>query len=160
MLFWSFAHRLKKQLVLSGKYEVVLTRSDDRFLTLRERVKVARNADADLFIAIHADSIRGKATRGATVYTVSEKASDREAADLAQMENRADIIAGVDLGSESDEIAGILIDLAQRETKNYSVAIAKKIVHHMKPVTKLNSRPLRSAGFRVLKAPDVPFHPS
>ncbi|NNE23184.1 MAG: AMIN domain-containing protein [Rhizobiales bacterium] len=151
-----FAQQLKTLLVATGRYEVILTRNDDQFLPLRDRVKIARNAQADMFIAIHADSIRGRSVRGATVYTVSDQASDEEAAELASMENRADIIAGVDLASESDEIAGILIDLAQRETKNYSISIAKKMVRHMKPVTKLNRRPLRSADFRVLKAPDVP----
>ena len=151
-----FAKRLKQQLDVSGRYKVLLTRADDRFLTLRERVKVARNANADLFVAIHADSIRGRRARGATVYTVSEKASDREAAELAHAENRSDIIAGVDLAAESDEIAGILIDLAQRETKNYSAVFAKRIVGQLKAVTKLNARPMRSAGFRVLMAPDVP----
>ncbi len=133
-----------------------MTRNGDSFLTLQERVGIARNADADLFIAIHADSIRGRSARGATVYTASDEASDEEAAELARKENRSDIIAGVDLAKESDEITGILIDLAQRETKNYSVFMAKKVVRHMKPVTKLNSRPLRSAGFLVLMAPDVP----
>ncbi|MDH3740321.1 MAG: N-acetylmuramoyl-L-alanine amidase [Hyphomicrobiales bacterium] len=151
-----FAHQLKGLLVAAGRYEVILTRDDDQFLPLRDRVKIARDADADMFIAIHADSIHGRSARGATVYTVSDQASDEEAAELASKENRADIIAGVDLASESDEVAGILIDLAQRETKNYSISMAKKMVRHMKPVTKLNRRPLRSADFRVLKAPDVP----
>lgn len=151
-----FAQQLKSLLAATGRYEVVLTRNDDRFLPLRDRVKIARNADAEMFIAIHADSIRGRSARGATVYTVSDQASDEEAAELASKENRADVIAGVDLASESDEIAGILIDLAQRETKNYSITMAKKMVRQMKPVTKLNRRPLRSADFRVLKAPDIP----
>ncbi|MGI9464297.1 MAG: N-acetylmuramoyl-L-alanine amidase [Aestuariivirgaceae bacterium] len=151
-----FARTLKKKLDASGRYKVIMTRNDDRFLKLQERVKIARNANADLFIAIHADSIRGRSARGATVYTVSDQASDEEAAELAHKENRADIIAGVDLANESDEITGILIDLAQRETKNYSISAAKKMVRQMKTVTRLNSRPLRSAGFRVLMAPDVP----
>ncbi len=152
----SFSLSLKKLLEKSGRYKVVLTREDDRFLPLRERVEIARNAEADLFLSIHADSIRRRSVRGATVYTVSDEASDEEAAELAQKENRADIIAGVDLATESEEIAGILIDLAQRETKNYSVSIAKKLVRHMTPLTRMNGRPLRSAGFRVLKAPDIP----
>ncbi len=152
----AFARTLKKRLDALGRYKVIMTRNDDRFLKLQERVTIARNANADLFIAVHADSIRGRATRGATVYTVSDEASDEEAAELARKENRSDIIAGVDLGTESDEIAGILIDLAQRETKNYSISAAKRMVRQLKPVTKLNSRPLRSAGFRVLMAPDVP----
>ena len=151
-----FTQHLKSLLAATGRYEVILTRNDDRFLPLRDRVKIARNADAEMFIAIHADSIRGRSARGATVYTVSDQASDEEAAELASKENRSDVIAGVDLASESDEIAGILIDLAQRETKNYSIGMAKKMVRQMKSVTKLNRRPLRSADFRVLKAPDIP----
>jgi N-acetylmuramoyl-L-alanine amidase len=119
-------------------------------------MRIARKAEADLFIAIHADTVRGASARGATVYTLSEKASDAEAAALAQKENRADIIGGVDLGGENQEITDILIDLAQRETKNHSMFFARRAVGELKPVTKMTGQPLRSAGFMVLKAPDVP----
>ena len=151
-----FARELRKQLRKSGKYEVVMTRNEDTFLSLRDRVRIARKHQADLFIAVHADSVRGRRARGATIYTVSEKASDREAEELARKENRSDIIAGVDLASENDDITGILIDLAQRETNNHSLFFAKKMLQQVKGVARMNARPLRSAGFRVLKAPDVP----
>jgi N-acetylmuramoyl-L-alanine amidase len=136
--------------------DVVMTRSDDRFLTLRERVKVARENQADLFIAIHADTVRGGDARGATIYTLSEKASDAEAEALAHKENRADIIAGVDLEAENQEVTDILIDLAQRESKTHSLVFAKKAVAEMAPVTAFTGKPMRSAGFMVLKAADVP----
>ena len=151
-----FAKTLKERLVATGRYKVIMTRNDDSFVTLRDRVEIARDVEADLFIAIHADSIRGHDARGATIYTVSEEASDEEAAELARMENRSDIIAGVNLETENEEIAGILIDLAQRETKNYSLNAARRMVGQLKKVTRLNARPMRSADFRVLKAPDVP----
>lgn len=152
----AFARALKGALEATGRYEVVMTRDRDVFLTLRDRVRVARSSNAELFIALHADAIRRSSTRGATVYTLSDKASDAEAEALAQKENRADIIGGVDLGHENEEITGILIDLAQRETRNHSTFFAKQLASGMKPVTRFTSRPIRSAGFRVLKAPDVP----
>jgi N-acetylmuramoyl-L-alanine amidase len=152
----AFARTLKEALEASGRYEVVMTRDKDVFLTLRDRVRVAREHKAELFIALHADSIRRSSVRGATVYTLSDKGSDAEAEALAQKENRADIIGGVDLGGESEEITGILIDLAQREAKSHSTYFAKQLARGMKPVTRFTSRPIRSAGFRVLKAPDVP----
>ena len=152
----AFALVLRDKLKATGKYEVVLTRSTDTFLTLKQRVRIAREQQADLFIAVHADIVRGQSVRGATLYTLSEKASDAEAEALAQKENRADIIGGFDFGAESEEVTDILIDLAQRETKNHSRFFAKKAVAHLSPVTNLTGKPMRSAGFVVLKAPDVP----
>jgi len=152
----AFGLRLKAVLEQAGGIEVVMTRDDDTFLTLKERVKVARENEADLFIAIHADTVRGGDVRGATVYTLSEKASDAEAEALAHKENRADIIAGVDLETENEEVTDILIDLVQRESKTRSLVFAKKAVAEMKPVTAFTGKPMRSAGFMVLKAPDVP----
>ncbi|MGE0213018.1 MAG: N-acetylmuramoyl-L-alanine amidase [Parvibaculaceae bacterium] len=152
----AFARALREALEASGRYKVVMTRDKDVFLTLRDRVRVARSNEAELFIALHADALRRSDTRGATVYTLSDKASDAEAEALAQKENRADIIGGVDLGHENEEITGILIDLAQRETRNHSTFFAKQLAAGMKPVTRFTSRPIRSAGFRVLKAPDIP----
>jgi N-acetylmuramoyl-L-alanine amidase len=152
----AFGLKLKSVLEASGTMDVVMTRSDDRFLTLRERVKVARENQADLFIAIHADTVRGGDARGATIYTLSEKASDAEAEALAHKENRADIIAGVDLEVENKEVTDILIDLAQRESKTHSLVFAKKAVAEMAPVTAFTGKPMRSAGFMVLKAADVP----
>jgi N-acetylmuramoyl-L-alanine amidase len=152
----AFAIALRDKLKSSGKFDVVMTRDKDRFVTLKERVRIARRAHADLFIAIHADKVRGPTARGATVYTLSEKASDAEAEALAQKENLADVIGGVDLGEEKEEITDILIDLTQRETKNHSMAFAKRAVRELKPKTLMTGRPMRSAGFVVLKAPDIP----
>lgn len=152
----AYGLELKKVLEESGKVDVVMTRADDRFLSLRDRVRVARENQADLFIAIHADTVRGPEARGATIYTLSEKASDAEAEALAHKENRADIIAGVHLETESEEVTDILIDLVQRESKTHALVFAKKAVAEMKPVTPFTGKPMRSAGFVVLKAPDVP----
>jgi N-acetylmuramoyl-L-alanine amidase len=152
----AFSKVLKETLEASQHYDVHLTRTEDVFLSLRDRVQFARQHNADLFIAIHADSLSRGTARGATVYTLADKASDAEAEALAHKENRSDIIAGVDLVAESEQITGILIDLAQREAKNHAAIFAKQLVSQLKPVTQLNSRPLRSAGFRVLMAPDVP----
>ncbi len=151
-----FALSLRDHLRKSGQYEVVMTRASDTFVSLRDRVRVARRKKADLFIAIHADTVKGPQARGATIYTLSEKASDAEAEALAHKENRADIIGGLDLGAESEEVTDILIDLVQRESKSHSMVFAKKAVIEMKTVTDFTGKPLRSAGFVVLKAPDVP----
>ena len=152
----AFAAVLRQALLATGKYDVVLTRTDDRFISLKNRVSVAREKEADLFLAIHADTVRGKDARGLTLYTLSEKASDAEAEALAKRENRADIIGGLDLEAETEEITDILIDLAQRESKNHAMFFSKKAVTHLKPLTLMTGKPLRSAGFMVLKAPDVP----
>ncbi len=152
----AFAQSLRDILSRDGRYKVVLTRDSDEFLTLKQRVQIARQNEADLFIAVHADTVRGQEARGATIYTLSEKASDAEAEALAHKENRADIIGGIDLGAESEEITDILIDLVQRESKNYSMFFARKAVAEMRAVTNFTGKPLRSAGFMVLKAPDVP----
>jgi len=153
-----FAQRLRQRVEKSGKYRVAMTRSDDTFVPLADRVHIARNAGASLFVSIHADALphgEGDA-QGASVYTLSETASDSEAARLAEKENRADVIAGVDLKTEPDDVADILIDLAQRETKSFSAQFAHKLVGEMKAATRLHKTPLKSAGFRVLRAPDVP----
>lgn len=152
----AFGRALRDILKRDGRYNVVMTRDGDEFLSLRDRVRIARETEADLFIAIHADTVRGPAARGATIYTLSDKASDAEAEALAHKENRADIIGGIDLGTENDEVAGILIELVQRESKKHSVFFARKAVAEMKTVTQFTGKPLRSAGFVVLKAPDVP----
>lgn len=151
------ARDLRQQLEQTGRYRVHLTRDGDHFLPLRERVQRARNVKAELFVSIHADSMGSSETRGASVYTLSDTASDAETAALAARENRADIIAGVDLRHESREVANILIDLAQRETMNRSAGLAHLLVREMgRDVLMLPVRPHRFAGFAVLKAPDVP----
>lgn len=153
-----FALQLRDRLERTGKYRVEMTRSDDRFVPLGERVRIARSYRASLFISIHADSLsrRDPDVRGATIYTLSETASDAEAARLADAENKADLIAGVDLAAEPNDVADILIDLAQRETKAFSVHFAKTLALELKSAARLHKRPLKAAGFRVLKAPDVP----
>jgi N-acetylmuramoyl-L-alanine amidase len=151
------AREVRRQLEATGRYRVVMTRDDDVFVQLRDRVAKARAVNADLFISIHADSIGSSQTRGASIYTLSETASDAEAAALAARENRADIIAGVDLSAENKDVASILIDLAQRETLNRSASLAHALVAELGRETQLlPSRPHRFAGFAVLKAPDVP----
>ena len=154
----AFGQALREKLEKSGKYRVAMTRSDDTFVPLNERVRFARARKAALFISIHADSIprrEGIAT-GASVYTLSDHASDAEAASLADAENKSDVIAGVDLSAEPDDVANILIDLAQRETKVFSLQFARTLIGELKPTTKLHVHPIKSAGFIVLKAPDVP----
>jgi len=153
-----FAQRLRDRVEKTGKYRVLLTRTDDTFVALADRVRIARDAGAALFMSIHADSLphgEGDA-QGASIYTLSETATDSETARLAEKENRADVIAGVDLKTEPDDVAGILIDLAERETKSFSTQFAHKLAGEMKAVTRMHKKPLKSAGFRVLRAPDVP----
>ncbi|QTL03520.1 N-acetylmuramoyl-L-alanine amidase [Aquabacter sp. L1I39] len=149
---------LRTELERSGRYRVVMTRSTDVFVPLGERVQIARANRAALFISIHADALARDdgSARGASVYTLSETASDADAAHLAEKENKADLIAGVDLSEESDEVAGILFDLAQRETRNFSATFARNMVGAMKSVGRVHKAPLKSAGFKVLKAHDVP----
>ena len=153
-----FAQQLRDKLEKSGKYRVAMTRTDDRFVPLADRVQLARSRQAALFLSIHADALphRDSEARGASIYTLSETASDAEAARLAEAENRADVIAGVDLSAEPNDVADILIDLAQRETKAFSANFAHALAKELKATSRLHKHPLKSAGFRVLKAPDVP----
>lgn len=135
---------------------MVLTRESDTFIRLRDRVAFGRRVGADLFVSLHADTMPNKRVRGASVYTLSETASDAEAAALAEQENKADLIAGVDLTHETSEVANILIDLAQRETMNRSAQFAAVVVDELQRETRLLRNTHRFAGFAVLKAPDVP----
>lgn len=150
------ARVLKAELESTGRYEVLLTRDRDVFLQLRERIAIARRAGADLFLSLHADSIPNRKLRGASVYTLSETASDKEANLLAENENKSDIIAGMDFGTETPEVTSILIDLAQRETMNHSARFAGMLVREMRGEVKLLKTAHRFAGFAVLKAPDIP----
>lgn len=147
---------LRRALEATGRYKVVMTRDRDIFLRLRDRVQVARDAGAELFISIHADSVPDPKTRGFSVYTLSEKASDTEAAKLAAKENKADLIAGIDLSTESADVTNILLDLAQRETMNQSAMFARELVGEVRREIKLLRNTHRFAGFAVLKAPDMP----
>ncbi len=152
----AFAQELVATLNREGGIEAFLTRDKDVFLSLPQRVQIARNKGANLFISIHADTLRQKDIRGATVYTISDKASDHLAADLAQRENLSDEIAGVPLQSEPAEVADILIDLTRRETQAFSVNMARTVVSSFEGQINLINNPHRHAGFRVLQAPDVP----
>jgi len=152
----ALARDLKRELEKTGRYRVILTRSRDIFVRLRDRVRAAREAGAELFVSIHADAIQDRNIRGLSVYTLSEKASDKEAAALADKENKSDLIAGIDLTGETPEVTDILIDLAQRESMNQSARFAAILVKRLRRVTKILRNTHRFAGFAVLKAPDVP----
>lgn len=152
----AMALETKKLLEATGRYDVRLTRESDQFVALRERVAISRQAGADLFISLHADVLQNTSVRGLSVYTLSENASDAEAGLLAEKENKADLIAGIDLSKESQDVTNILIDLAQRETMNLSAGFAAITVQELEREVKLLSRTHRFAGFAVLKAPDVP----
>jgi N-acetylmuramoyl-L-alanine amidase len=152
----AMARQVKARMEATGRYKVVLTRDSDIFIPLRERVAIARNAGAEMFISLHADAIANRNTRGGSIYTLSEVASDKEAESLAAKENKADLIAGMDLSHESREVASILLDLAQRETMNYSARFAALLVGELGKSVRLLSNSHRFAGFAVLKAPDVP----
>jgi N-acetylmuramoyl-L-alanine amidase len=157
-LVLAFGLALRERIEKAGKYRVVMTRSDDTFIPLDDRVKVARSQSAALFVSIHADSLprREGDAQGATIYTLSDRASDAEAEKLAEAENRADAIGGVNLTAEPVDVADILIDLAQRETRTFSNRFARMLAGEMKNSARMYKHPLKSAGFRVLKAPDVP----
>src|SRR5665213_878886 len=157
-LVLGFGLALRDRIEKSGKYRVVMTRTDDTFIPLNDRVRIARNQSAALFVSIHADALpRGEGdAQGATIYTLSDKASDAEAERLAETENKADAIGGVNLTEEPTDVADILIDVAQRETRTFSNRFARLLMGEMKTTVRMHKRPLKSAGFRVLKAPDVP----
>jgi N-acetylmuramoyl-L-alanine amidase len=152
----AMAKELQRQLLATGRYRVKMTRQADEYVPLRLRFEMARRDHADMFISMHADSDPGSLSRGATVYTLSETASDAEAAALAAKENKADLIDGVDLSQQNTTVTSILIDLAQRETKNRSAGFAELLVHDMGQVTLMQRNSHRYAGFAVLKAPDIP----
>jgi N-acetylmuramoyl-L-alanine amidase len=156
-LVLGFALALRDRVEKAGKYRVVMTRTDDTFIPLGDRVRIARNQSAALFISIHADALprREGDAQGATIYTLSDKASDAEAERLAELENKADAIGGVNL-TEEPTVADILIDLTQRETRTFSNRFARLLKNEMKSTVRMHKHPLKSAGFKVLKAPDVP----
>ena len=150
------AKELKQTLEATGKYRVMLTRSDDRALALKSRVKIARDAKADLFISIHADSAKNSRAKGLSVYTLSERASDRESAALAERENKVDALINMDFSDKTPEVANILIDLARRDTMNTSKDLANYMVSEMSRTVRVLPDTHRFAGFAVLKAQDIP----
>ena len=153
----SMAKELKRQLEASGRYKVLLTRDKDTYLRLYQRVNFARKNEGDLFISLHADSIGKSNVRGASVYTLSENASDEQTEMLAMRENRADLIAGIDLSAEDEVVVNILVDLTMRDTMNQSSFLANTVVNNIGGNgIKTLENAHRSAGFAVLKAPDIP----
>ena len=152
----AFSQELAEQLQATGHYEVALTHDDDSYLTLTDRVEFARSLGADIFLSIHADSFSVASVRGTAVYTVSERASNQMVAAIAARENQSDILAGMNIHNATNEVADILIDLARRETKNFSVLLARDIIEHLGATTLLSNNPHQEAGFVVLMAPDVP----
>ena len=152
------ASMLRTKLNASGHYRAMMTRDDDTYVSLGQRVRIARENGARLFISLHADSLGGRDgdVRGATVYTLSDRASDAEAQRLVDNENKADMIAGLDLSEEPADVAGILFDLAQRETRNFSAQFARSLASNVGEAARMHKSPIKSAGFKVLKAPDVP----
>lgn len=150
------AKRLKKKCDQEKFFNCILTRRTDKYISLRDRVHFARKQKGDLFISLHADFNKKKNVRGVSIYTLSEKASDKEAEALAKRENQSDLIGGLDLATESTEVRNILIDLTQRETLNQSSNFVDELINEFKRKTKLLNRTHRFAGFAVLKAPDIP----
>ena len=150
-----FAHALRRALAARG-YRVIMTRTGDTFLKLRERSAVARRHHAALFVSIHADKFRRRGVGGLGIYTLSEKASDEDAAELARMENAADLIGAPDERLEDDAVRDILVELTQRETNANSHLLATRLVRALKGVVRLRRNPVRSAAFRVLRSPEIP----
>jgi N-acetylmuramoyl-L-alanine amidase len=156
-LVLSFAQGLRKKLEESGRYKIIMTRDQDVFVSLGDRVRAARAAQADLFISVHADSISGgQEVRGLTVYTGSERASDADSARLADRENKADAVAGVESVDMPDDVSDILMELTLRETRGFSHNFASRLVGVFDSVARLNKNPHRQARFQVLRAHDVP----
>lgn len=154
----AIARELQRELLVGGRYRVLLTRASDSFVALRERVARAQAAKADLFLSLHADAHPDSDVRGASVYTLSEDASDREAAALAARENRADaVVSGVRLADQPDNVARTLVAMSQRGTVNDSRRLAETIVRTFGTSgVRLLPRTHRQAGFAVLTSPDIP----
>ncbi len=156
-LVLEFAKALAGKLEATGHFKTVMTRADDRFVSLSERVRIGRDSGASLFVSIHADTMsRAASVSGATVYTLSDRASDKEAARVAEKENQSDIMAGFEASPGDSGVPEILFDLARRETRTYSHMFAHTLVNYWRAAARLNKNPQRSAGFRVLMAADVP----
>ncbi|MEQ8306038.1 MAG: N-acetylmuramoyl-L-alanine amidase [Hoeflea sp.] len=152
----AFAEAFRKALEELDDVRVSQTRTDDNFLSLSARVRKAREEDADLLVSLHADSIRIKSLRGATVYTLSDRASDAIAQAVAEKENAAEEIVGVKLDKAPEDVASILVDLARNETRVFSNGLARQVIDSFEGQVRLINNPLRHAGFQVLQAPDVP----
>lgn len=152
----TIARAIRKELLATGRVRVALTRSDDRYLALEQRSGIARRLQADLFISIHADAAGNDQARGASIYTLSEVASDQAAERLAARENKADILNGVDLGAHGGDVSSILLDLAQRRTMADASDFARLLQRESSDELSFRTRAHRFAAFAVLKAPDTP----
>lgn len=152
----AIARKIRDELRASGRVRVALTRGDDRYLVLEERFGIARRLKADLFISVHADAAENQAATGASIYTLSEVASDREAARLAARENKANVLNGVDLGGHSSDVSSILIDLTQRQTMNVASDFARLLQREAGDAVTFRTNAHRFASFIVLKSPDTP----
>ncbi len=150
------ARQLAAHLHASGRVSARLIRADDRYYKLRERIRIARDMGADVFISLHADSAKTSSARGISVFSLSDKASDKEAAYLARQENKADLIGGPDLAGEDPLAANALLGMFQRETMNESAYLARAILDDVKTFPGGDKRGHRFAGFAVLKSPDIP----
>lgn len=156
-LILGFAIELGEVLVRSGRFQVQLTRDGDYFVSLERRIALAHRAGADLFVSLHADALSEGLAHGATVHVLSREASDVASAKLAERHDRSDLLAGVDLSDADDRVTGVLLDLARQETQPRSDALARALVDGMaNQGGPMNRRSLRSAGFSVLKAADIP----
>lgn len=151
-----FARAFAQKLQAVSGYDSYLTRDDDIYLSLTRRVELARQHGADLFISLHADSLNQPDISGATVYTLSDRASDRLAAALAERENLSNEIMGIEASVEPEEVTDILLDLTRRETQSFSISLADQVVAAFEGQISLINNPHRYAGFMVLRAPDIP----
>ena len=152
----AYARALAEKIEASGRFRVVMTRDDDRFIPLRQRFAIAEQANADLFVSLHANTHPSNSIRGASVYTLSEDASDAEAAAIAARENKADAVGGLDLSAQPTEVGQVLLGLAQRDTMNMSKTYAAMLVEELGRRVELLRNTHRFAGFAVLKSPTVP----
>ncbi|MCB6177176.1 N-acetylmuramoyl-L-alanine amidase [Rhodobacter sp. Har01] len=156
-LMLTFARELKDLLSRDGRFRVVMTRDDDVFVPLETRISIARAAGAQIFISLHADALAEGEAQGATIYTLSEEASDEASAALAERHDRDDLLAGVDLSAQDDVVATVLMDMARTETAPRVARLAKALVVSIKAAgVKMHRHPHQEAGFSVLKSPDIP----
>ena len=156
-LMLELAAAVKESLIRNTKFKVVLTRTDDIFLSLEDRITIAAKSGADLFISLHADAVIEGEASGTTVYLLSENATDKMSAQLASRHDRSEILRDVDLSGIDSQVASVLIDMARQETKPRNEAVASFILQVFKEkITELSSQPLRYAAFSVLKSPAIP----
>lgn len=156
-LVLTFARTLKEKLLRAGNFEVVLTRDDDVFVPLETRISIAHAANADVFIALHADALAEGEAAGATIYTLADEASDAASATLAERHDRDDLLAGIDLTAQDDQVAEVLMDMARNETRPRTERLAKSLETAIKAEgLKMHRHPRQQAGFSVLKSADIP----